>query len=97
MSVKPVSQLVNPLVLGLNARKLKDYLEKPLIIWDVLLIEQEDHSYYRLLVSESENGEKFCVSTGAAQPMQVIQHLYTHELLPVQVTFRQVGKAILIG
>jgi hypothetical protein len=95
--IKRLSEVVNPLMLGGSRRKLRDYLGKPLILWGCLKIQGKRGDYWRMLVSEAVNGEKFVVSTGAAQPSEVLASLDNANDLPLEVVFIEEGDRLLMS
>lgn len=94
--VKKLGEVLPKEMREFAARKINDYLDKPIIIWSCREVTGQRGAYMRIVVSLDEKADKFHLATGAAQPMEVLDYLERNFLFPVQATFVKNGNAIVL-
>lgn len=77
-------------------QKLDDYMDTPLFIHTCREVTGQNGPYMRMVVSETEDGDQFYISTGASQAVEILAYLKSKNLFPVKGKFVRAGRAILL-
>lgn len=93
---KSLDSVLPPEMTEFVTRKVTDVLDKPLVIHSAREVNGQRGTYMRMVVSMTPEGERFHISTGASQPVEILAYLSAHNLYPVTGKFIKSGDAILL-
>lgn len=93
---KSLDSVLPPEMSEFVTKKVTEFLDKPLIIHSCREVNGQRGTYMRMVVSLTPEGDKFHMSTGASQPVEILAYLDKNRLFPVSGRFVKNGDAIIL-
>lgn len=96
--IKNLSEILPPELQEAQALPLDDHMDIPLVFHGCREVTGNNGAYMRMSVSHPDEDEQFYLSTGASQPMAVLQWVKDNNAFPFIGKFTTAGRAkLLVG
>lgn len=94
--VKNLGDILPPEMREGQAESVEDYINTPLVFHTFSPRQGTNGEYYRIVVSTPEDDKQFYLSTGAAQPKEVLSWAKEQRQFPFVGKFVKAGRAYLL-
>lgn len=96
--IRDLNEILPPELQEAQALSLDEYMNSPLIFHGAREVTGKNGTYMRISVSLPDKDEQFYLSTGASQPMAVLQWIKENNAFPFKGKFTTAGRAkLLVG